>query len=346
VYLGDANGRTVVDCLGHELGHGFNDFNTNFNGPTQCLNESLADVMGEWTDAYLNGGGFSANASTLGTNSDPNWINRCSGRNLINPAANNHPSYWFDDIWDIEEHRGAGPSNRAFAFLARGASPFVHSTSYTPELPWGMTGIDLSKAARIFFLAHAGYLGPWSDHAQLRAQMILSAQLLFGPGSVEEKAVRNAYAGIDLGSRAAGYPVGPSTQNEDEWNDDIQGAHLLSGAMSPPAGAVTPSPRKLRVNGDASSGSDWFGVEVPYGTPLGARLAPHDLPDAFAVEIWNAYGGKLASKQPIVIQPGSARVVNATCFGEGPTCRYYIHVKPLTVSAASGRYTLRIDLGN
>src|SRR5262245_18522574 len=94
----DGANRTRVDCLGHELGHAWNDHNTGFDGEADALNESLGDVFGEWTDAYRHSGGFAAGSSTIGTNDDTVFINRCSGRNLINPGSNGHPAYWYPSI--------------------------------------------------------------------------------------------------------------------------------------------------------------------------------------------------------------------------------------------------------
>jgi Zn-dependent metalloprotease len=342
VFLGDGASRQRLDCLGHELGHGFNDFVTNFPSG-HALNESLADVFGEWTDAYLASGNFASRGSLLGAIGDADWINRCSGRNLVRPGSNGNPSMWFADILDIEEHRGSAPASRAFTFLARGASPFLGANNYSPKLPWGMTGIGLQKAARIYFLAHAGYLPWWVDYADLRAEMIFSATLLFGPNSVEEQAVRNAYAGINLGSKASGYPASPTVRNEVEANNNSRlGAQLLgtpSGTI--PAGAALPAPEKFKVRGGGASGDvDWFRVGVPSGKDLSARLTSDNLADIYSVQIWN----NLTKLAEAIAGPGAgtANSTSAACPGI-PVCRYYVRVHAVQASVVK-KYTLEIDV--
>ena len=85
VYLGDGAGRTQLDCLGHEQGHGLNDFTAGLDdlGESDALNESIADIFGELTDIYLDSGAFAEGAPSIPARPSHDWIDRCSGRRMI-----------------------------------------------------------------------------------------------------------------------------------------------------------------------------------------------------------------------------------------------------------------------
>jgi Zn-dependent metalloprotease len=86
--------------------------------------------------------------------------------------------------------------NRAFYFLAQGASPDPRSHSYAPSLPRGMRGIGNDKALRIWWRTLSTRLTPTSGYRDALRGALEAARELHGAGSAEEQAVRNAFKGI------------------------------------------------------------------------------------------------------------------------------------------------------
>jgi thermolysin metallopeptidase-like protein len=328
--------RTRIDCLGHELGHAFNDHQVHYDGDSDGLNESLADIFGEWTDAYLKSG-FATHATVVGDIADANWTNNCSGRSMINPGASGKPALWFSGIEDIEEHDGSRPASRAFTFLARGASAFLKSSSYSPKLPWGMRGVGLQDAARTYFNGVKSFTDPDAGYAGQRSALRQAAALLFGVNTSQHLAVANAYAGINVGGLAAGYPAAPTASPEVEPNDSMTHPQTVVFNQPIPAGVVVTAPRKRKFHAASGSSDDWYRVEVPEGKSFAARVSQDQFTSMATVElvdIYQTYASQTAGASAATVS------VTSLCFGS-PSCTYWVHVHPIVVT---GGYTIDLDL--
>jgi len=299
VVFGDGfNGvnRTRLDCLGHELGHAWNDHNTGFGGGSQNLNESLGDVFGEWTDAYLVSGGFASSATVVGSNTDTDWFDRCSGRNLISPKL----AYWFSTISNVDVHDGSGPASRAFTFLARGASSWLHDRNYSSMTPWGMNGIGLHPAARTYFRGHRDFVVD-DDEAGVRKALVKAAEQIFGVPSAERRAVLNAYAAINVGQADPTLPVTVPATAEVEPNDTWNTAQWIGRGMPPPAGAALPAPNKIRVTGGGNT-ADFYRAEMA-GAVVTVRLTPlinisNPIPGSYSLVVFDANGASVGISGP------------------------------------------------
>jgi hypothetical protein len=111
---------------------------------------------------------------------------------------------WYSGIGSIDVHYSSGPMNRAFYFMAKGASNVSTSDFYSSYLPGGMTGIGNDHPARIWYRALTTYLTASSNYAAARTAAINSAKDLYGAGSIEEQTVWNAFAAINVGAKWAG----------------------------------------------------------------------------------------------------------------------------------------------
>lgn len=324
------------DIVGHELGHAWNDHNSGYSSG-YALNESLADIFGVMTEVYKNSGNFATGSTNIGTAGNSDW-NIGGFRNMINPAATNDPMYWHQNILDEEEHAGAGPANRAFAFLTRGASPWIRDQNWSRKIPWGMNGIGLNTAGRIFFHAHKHLLDD-EDYQGLRWAMIQAAEELHGNNSTQENAVRNAYAGVNVGSRAGTYPALPPATSEVEPNNLQSSAQNLGTGMAPPAGAVFGAPRKIRLIG-SGAGTDWYKVRLT-GNLLGVLLTPLYTPggSTYSISIRASNGAILASGGA----SASPQYIEGSQFVTGDPYDLYIRVVNSTGNTGA-LYTLDIDL--
>lgn len=100
----------------------------------------------------------------------------------------------------------AGPLNRAYFFMAEGASATESSSAYSPYLPAGMTGIGLEKTCKIAYKAMTERFGSANLSVfELRLALLDAAADLYGAGSAEVQATANAFAAVNIGA-AYGQP--------------------------------------------------------------------------------------------------------------------------------------------
>ncbi len=117
---------------------------------------------------------------------------------------------YFDGIWMLGQQYfdgfsyGDGPMNRAWYFMAEGASSDSSSDAYSPFLPQGMAGIGLHKVGQILFKALTERYLDTSGYDEARVACIAAAEELFGAGSPEVVAVTNAFAAVNVGAPFGG----------------------------------------------------------------------------------------------------------------------------------------------
>jgi hypothetical protein len=116
----------------------------------------------------------------------------------------NSPDSYFAGMGPmLDSHNSMGPANRAFYFLAQGASGDRTQETYSEFLPGGMKGVGNDKAIKLWFHAMATKVtDPTSGYYEIREAMIASAKELHGENSPEAAAVQNAFAAIAVGSPA------------------------------------------------------------------------------------------------------------------------------------------------
>jgi Zn-dependent metalloprotease len=336
ISVGD--GMEQVQMIGHELGHGFNDFTNRIGlplsgGEAQGLNESNSDIWGAMSSFYLLGGGFANHSSTI-PNTAGTW--KLFERDMRKPSwASGHPDAWYSTLGNLEEHAAAGPNDRAFFFLAQGASSDMTHFTYSPYLPWGMTGIGNHKAARIWYDAMLFWAGD-DTYQGARNACLYAAMWRFGVNSPEYRAVQNAYAGINVGKRASNYPTLPPSVAEQEPNDTSQSAQFIARPVAPkPAGA----PDKVTVFGSGTN-TDWFWVSLKAGQKITLRLNsvwPNDY-DLFVYDGFNTLVDKKQNHK------GQFDTIQLTApSGLDPNQPQVFLIKVLPWSVSNGMYFLDVD---
>lgn len=271
---GNRSNRTTLDTLAHEFGHGINDFTAGLGGNEEGegLNEAAADIIGEIAEAYeINNGAFNA-LSFIPTAQLPSFVNEGSGRNFKNPGD---PDAWSAGLASLpDEHTRALPMDHAFYFLSQGSVSDPVSSRFAGTIPWGMAGIGLDKAARIWIRALTVHMTSDTDYADARTSCLLAAAELFGSSSPERDAVKNAFAGISVGSSSAGYPASPSAMSESEPNTSLTPDIVIMPSSLPSGAPVTGSlsSRKIVLGSTASGDTDHFVLSVPAGKSLRVTL--------------------------------------------------------------------------
>jgi Zn-dependent metalloprotease len=224
MYFGDGaetGALTCLDVTAHELSHGVFGFTArlNYRGEPAGVNEANSDVHAVMMKFYQWGAGGAGSTvpdtvtSAPGGITDPLSLWSIGGqlattgeplRWLYKPSLDGI-SYdaWFDGIGLDDSHFSMGPGNRAFFFLAQGASSDPQSVTYSPYLPGGMTGLGNDAAVKLWFHAIATKVtDPTTDFHGLRAALIESAAELYGDAAVA--AVQNAFAAVNVGAPAGG----------------------------------------------------------------------------------------------------------------------------------------------
>ncbi|BDU71436.1 M4 family metallopeptidase [Mesoterricola silvestris] len=255
MYFGDGDLRqgygpfTSMDITAHEMSHGVVAGSGGLDnvGESGGLNEATADIFSAMTRFYSwgpNGGTGSVIPDTApnAPTEDGVWTigkqlttSHQAIRSMYKPSQDgySHDS-WFDGIGLDDVHFTMGPGNRAFYFLAQGASSQPTAVSYSPCLPGGMTGLGNDTASRIWYRTLTTRLAdPATDYAGFRTLMEETATELYGAGSNELAAVKNAFAAVNVGAPASGVEpvrvmlgrqvegVVDETSGGYNWNSDL-----------------------------------------------------------------------------------------------------------------------------
>ena len=293
IYLGDGPTIPRPDVVGHELGHSLNFHTSHFQGPEGAgLNESNSDIWGALTSFYFGGGGFTNHLKVIPANGGT-WTSG-SGRDMIKPSrAGGLADYWYPAISLISDaHRRGEPNNRAFHFLAEGASPIMTDPSYSERLPFGMTGIGVQSAARIWYDA-LSWIPANAGYGDVMNAALNAAITRFGITSKEVAAVQNAYAGIGVGARAATYT--PVTITFETPGHNAQWTPLQLPAAQQQFVVSNGKFVLLHTNlaqGTNAGETDWYSISVPAGTRVKAGVLPRLslAPEQYEVQVFDQLG--------------------------------------------------------
>ncbi|MEW6367324.1 MAG: M4 family metallopeptidase [Acidobacteriota bacterium] len=195
-----------IDVVGHELGHLFEDSCVGLwwgGSEAHALAEANADIIATLAEFYARGAG--GKGQTI-PNAGGNWtlgeqivLNGGALRYMIKPSLDGQsPDAWSPALANIADpHISAGPMNRAFYFMAQGASADPNSPAYSPYLPRGMAGIGNHNAARIWYRAMTVYLTKNATYLDARAACMMAAKDLYGRTSTAV-AVPRAFTAVNV----------------------------------------------------------------------------------------------------------------------------------------------------
>jgi len=201
---GEAGPLTSLDVVGHEVAHGLCHATAglDYNGESGGLNEANSDIFGVLLGFYVRGAGGRGEqvpdqGAAWGLGADLFGV---PFRHLDQPSLDGcSPDEWSPGLEDLDPHYSSGPMNRAFYFLAQGASGDPKARSYTPRLPSGMKGLGNTRAIRIWWRALNTRLTPSSGYREARNGALHAARELYGPRSYAVKAVALAFHGVNVG---------------------------------------------------------------------------------------------------------------------------------------------------
>lgn len=212
----EGNGRfdalTSIDISAHEIGHAIctNTAALVYQRESGAMNEGFSDIWGAAVEHFAKGNGNdrrpTASVWLIGDE-----VDRRSGisalRSMSNPNERKQPdtyggTYWKDPNCPLPfglndycgVHTNSGVLNYWFYLLTVGGSGTNDiGNSYS------VSGIGMTKAAKIAYRLEANYLAPTSKFEDAREGAIIAASDLFGDGSSEVRAVINAWYAVGVG---------------------------------------------------------------------------------------------------------------------------------------------------
>ncbi|MEV5509503.1 M4 family metallopeptidase [Streptomyces orinoci] len=203
---GDAKPLTSIDVAAHEMTHGVTaaTANLNYSGESGGLNEATSDIMATavkfWAHNPQDPGDYRIGAK-IDINGDGTPL-----RYMDQPSKDGaSKDYWDSGLGGIDVHYSSGPANHWFYLASEGSGPKdingVHYDSPTYD-GQPVTGIGRDNAAKIWFKALTERMQSSTDYAGARDATLWAAGELFGVGSDTYNNVANAWAAINVGSRA------------------------------------------------------------------------------------------------------------------------------------------------
>tara|TARA_B100000809_G_scaffold266332_1_gene328553 strand:- start:9452 stop:13222 length:3771 start_codon:yes stop_codon:yes gene_type:complete len=208
---------TSLDVAAHEIGHAVTEFTANlaYQRESGGLNEGYSDIWGAAVEHFAKGNGNDANPdASIWLIGDE--IDRRSGsaalRSMSNPTLLGQPDTYGGANWQNPNcgtptqsndycgvHTNSGVLNYWFYLSVAGGSG-------TNDIgnAFSVSGIGMTKAAKISYRAINTYLSANSTYADARAAMIQSAQDLYGADGAEEQGVTNAWHAVGVGDAYGG----------------------------------------------------------------------------------------------------------------------------------------------
>ncbi|MFI9824063.1 M4 family metallopeptidase [Streptomyces sp. NPDC052013] len=205
---GNANPLTSIDVAAHEMTHGLtsNTAGLIYSGESGGLNEATSDIFGSTVEFYAN------NSSDVGDyligeeidiNGDGTPL-----RYMDKPSKDGaSKDAWYSGIGNIDVHYSSGPANHFFYLLSEGSgTKTINGVTYDSPTSDGLpvTGIGRAKAEKIWFRALTTKFTSTTNYAGARTGTLAAAGELYGTDSAEYKAVQDAWAGVNVGSRSGG----------------------------------------------------------------------------------------------------------------------------------------------
>ncbi|MGW0665579.1 M4 family metallopeptidase [Streptomyces sp. NPDC002746] len=205
---GNASPLTALDVAAHEMTHGVtsNTAGLVYSGESGGLNEATSDIFATAVEFYSNTSADPGDyliGEKIDINGDGTPL-RYQDKPSRDGASKDA---WYSGIGNVDVHYSSGPANHFFYLLSEGSgAKTINGVSYNSPTSDGLpvTGIGRDKAALIWFKALTTKFSSNTNYAGARTGTLAAAGELYGTTSAEYKAVADAWAGINVGSRPGG----------------------------------------------------------------------------------------------------------------------------------------------
>ncbi|MFH9009983.1 M4 family metallopeptidase [Streptomyces sp. NPDC017943] len=209
---GDGSGNThpltSIDVAAHEMTHGVtsNTAGLVYSGESGGLNEATSDIFGSTVEFYANNSSDTGDyliGEEIDINGDGSPL-----RYMDKPSKDGaSKDAWYSGIGSIDVHYSSGPANHFFYLLSEGSgTKTINGVTYNSPTSDGLpvTGIGRDKAEKIWFRALTTKFTSNTNYAAARTGTLAATGELYGADSAEYKAVQDAWAGVNVGTRSGG----------------------------------------------------------------------------------------------------------------------------------------------
>ncbi|MGW4151504.1 M4 family metallopeptidase, partial [Streptomyces albogriseolus] len=300
---GNVNPLTSIDVAAHEMTHGLtsNTAGLNYSGESGGLNEATSDIFGSTVEFYAN------NSSDVGDyligeeidiNGDGTPL-----RYMDKPSKDGaSKDSWYSGIGSIDVHYSSGVANHFFYLLSEGSgTKTINGVTYDSPTSDGLpvTGIGRAKAEKIWFRALTTKFTSTTNYAAARTGTLAATGELYGTDSAEYKAVQDAWAAVNVGSRSGG-PGGGGTTFESTTDVAI-----------PDAGAAVTSSIAVTGRTGNAPGNLQVAVDIVH-TWSGDLVVDLVAPDGTAYRLRNRTGGSADNINETYTVNASSETANGT----------------------------------
>ncbi|WP_432198446.1 M4 family metallopeptidase [Streptomyces sp. bgisy027] len=251
---GDGSGNThpltSIDVAGHEMTHGVtsNTAGLIYSGESGGLNEATSDIFGSTVEFYA-GNASDVGDYLIGEEIDING-DGTPLRYMDKPSKDGaSKDAWYSGIGSIDVHYSSGPANHFFYLLSEGSgTKTINGVTYNSPTSDGLpvTGIGRAKAEKIWFRALTTKFTSNTNYAAARTGTLAATGELYGTTSAEYKAVQDAWAGVNVGTRSdGGGGGGTSFENTTDVAIPDRGAAVTSSITV--SGRTGNAPSNLQV---------------------------------------------------------------------------------------------------
>jgi Zn-dependent metalloprotease len=256
---------TTLEVVGHEFTHGMIDYTSQlvYSGESGAINECMADIFGKYLE-YKTDPAFHdwalGHSFILNPESSP-------FRQMDDPNSLGMPAMYNGMNWEADNgvHTNSAIGNLWYVMLVDGRQGINEA-----GVAFNVTGIGFDKAARIAFLTNRVYLTESSDYNNFYQYSVIAAEELYGPGSTEVNAVKEAWKAVGLPSNPFG-PFDLAVAGEQNWGENICG---LGGYFPIKVTVVNRSSESYNPAMGGSVELSHFTASQNYTYPLTSPIGP------------------------------------------------------------------------
>ncbi|GAA2695381.1 MULTISPECIES: M20/M25/M40 family metallo-hydrolase [Streptomyces] len=140
-----------MDVVGHEYGHGIDQFTPGGARNESGLGEATGDIFGALTEAYANQPAPYDTPGDYEVGETVDLVGNGPIRYMYDPSRLRDPNCYSSSIPDTEVHAAAGPLNHWFYLLAEGTNPGGGKPDSPTCNNTTLTGVGIQNAGKIFY---------------------------------------------------------------------------------------------------------------------------------------------------------------------------------------------------
>jgi len=206
---GDGSGNskplTSIDVAAHEMTHGVTSAtgNMTYSGESGGLNEATSDIFAAAVEFNANNAqdkGDYLVGEKININGDGTPL-----RYMDKPSKDGgSKDSWYSGIGNVDVHYSSGVANHFYYMLSEGSgAKVIDGVSYDSPTSDGLpvAGIGRDKASLIWYKALTTKFTTTTNYAAARTGTLAVAGELYGTTSAEYKAVGDAWAAVNVGTR-------------------------------------------------------------------------------------------------------------------------------------------------